>query len=230
MKLLRRSLPVAVVAAVVLVLSGCVAPSGSPQPSASSAAPTRSAPPSPTATSSRAATVRLGTAAISLLASDGSTVATIPTSSSPEQAIARLTAAIGSAPEVSQTAADQCSASYSIDDWDGALRIYHGTGYFLPAGYAFGFSSERAQTRHGTRVEGPGGIAVGESGTALLASTPKADIDTFLMHDGEAATVWLDLRGDPGPDQVGVVVSLSSISGRAPVRYISGPVLRVGEC
>ena len=206
-------------AAVLLIgLAGCVVPAQTPD---TTPRPSRSE-------VATVATVRLGTTGLTVLAKDGTKLATIPTSASPTDAVAELTKALGKAPVVTQTEANYCYASYTIDDW-GGLAISHGMSYPLPAGAAFGFSSSGASVGN-VRVEGPGGIAVGESGSSLLASTPASDVDRILDKGVESANVWVDLVPGANENQTGTRIVLPSVAGSAPIVSISGPDFRRGEC
>ena len=213
--------------ALLLALMGCTGgdvPPVTPAPSVDA-----SRPPSPPAAPSLGV-VRLGTTKLTLVASNGTTLATIPTSASPVDAVAELTKALGRAPKVTETTPNYCYASYTIEDW-GGFSLYHGASYPLPAGVAFGFSSSRPIVGNGVRVEGPGGVAVGESASALLAGTSSTDIDRALNKGVESASVWLDLQPGSMPgDQVGTRVFVETVAGSAPATAISGPDFRLGEC
>src|ERR1700712_1775234 len=208
----RPTLAMAGAAAAVLVLAMTGCTGGDVAPVTPTASADVSRPPSPPAVPSLE-TVRLGTTRLTLVASNGTTLATIPTSASPVDAVAELTKALGRPPKVTQTPPDHCYASYTLGDWGGP-SLYHGPSYPLPAGAAFGFSSSRPIVGNGVRVEGPSSVAVGGAARALLSSTPSADIDRALDKGVESASVWLDLQPGSMPgDQVGTRVFVQTIAG-----------------
>lgn len=206
---MRRSLAFSPVLLVVLALAACQPPAPVASSSASAAkpvttstatsTPTTSAPPTPTAVPKAVlASIYVDGDALTLLATDGSVLATIDYFQPQDAAVAALTDALGFSPTVDS------SGSSPAYDFEG-MRIV-GPPLDGGPGWAFRLSTTVSSVR-GIPVSTIGGATVGSDAQSLYAAYPNTSrmITTWLLIGIPSGSYGAVLRAD---DPNGSVTSM----------------------
>jgi len=178
---MTKSVILAALLSVVLATTGCAAQqTPATQPTAEP-----SVTPKPEPVAER---VLVGGLSFSIEFDDGST-ADYPYSSDADAAIAALSTAFASEPEVSESGEVQCTAPYTLSEWDGFM-VFSNTEAPAP-GQVF---SVFAQKGAPLEVETTDGSVLGTDNSAVIQSTDDALKDSFESEGSTLTTVRFDVQ------------------------------------
>lgn len=229
----RRNLLIALIAAGVLVVAGAVAlvlalspsaPSSTPTPTASAttsaAAPAESSTPTPTPTVEAGGELVLGAEGFDLTA-DGETV-TFRWADDPTEAVAALTAAIGSEPDQGLQEGDSHFPDYAVWSWPG---LDFGSMVETPEGKSRAEYNAPAWVRFsanevgGVDVIAEFDLVIGMSVDEVRACGP--DEEFASPYEDGPRFIFADDRSqdDPQPQQVSVIVDADDDDGVVRIAY-----------
>ena len=175
----------AAVVSLVLVTTGCaVQETPAAQPTATPAV-TPSETPKPEPVAER---VLVGGLSFSIEFDDGST-ADYPYSSDADAAITALSRAFASEPEVSESGEVQCTAPYTLSEWDGFM-VFSNTEAPAPGQVFRVFAQKGAPLE----VETTNGSVLGGDNSAVIESTDDALKDSFENKGATLTTVYFDVQ------------------------------------
>jgi hypothetical protein len=170
-----------------LALSGCVdaagpaATSGPAAPATASAAPTdESSPPEP-----EASTLVIAGSAVRSVDDSGATVAEVPYSAEPPEAIAFFTDLFAVDPVLSTRPGDQaCTLDVNVATWDPGFTVAYDEAV-VPEGQRFLVHAVAPEVS-GIAIETPSGVTIGDPVQVLQDAIPVGERNATLDSEGKA--------------------------------------------
>ncbi|TPW70826.1 hypothetical protein [Schumannella sp. 10F1B-5-1] len=216
----------ALCAALAVALSGCASGAAEPtsKPSATKAATKPSA--SPTEAPATTAKVVIDADSVSVLDSDGGTVADVPFVTDAVTAASQLQRALDETPVAATVTDDTCYPQLDEQSFGGLHLFSSVDGLTRPDNAGFYVTADAATTTGGVPIEIPSGQAIGATRTAVLegnVQAPRFDVDGGLEVHYDVA------GGSPTSDPSQYFGALARIeSGK--LALIDAPIYFAREC
>lgn len=202
------------IALAAFALGGCTAGEPVPEPTVTITPPVQEDP--------VAAAIVIDASGFVIEDSEGVPSQPILFASSPEEAIAAISDALGSDPEIVTEGEQTCFGEYTAARWGEGFTLTHGENLPLPADALFAVEATVAEV-DGIRIEAPGGFAVGDQSLDLAASVPDAPLEELGTTGG--VIVYYDVvTGTPdGGDEFYGAYSLD-LEGAGAITNLEAPV------
>ena len=163
----------------------------------------------------------------SILDSEGAVTDTFDYQTDPAAAVARVTEVFGTDPAISNDEGNFHEWPSVIYTWSGFSIVDYIGGGSIPFGADYEVASSAA-TVNGIGIEGPGGVAVGDSTATATAAGGTAFSE---MYDVTVSWIEIDAIADPSPDwaewvggpRIFVRLALDAPSGT--VTIVSAPMV-----
>ncbi|WP_108719266.1 DUF6777 domain-containing protein [Miniimonas sp. S16] len=167
-----------------------------------------------------AESVRIRTAGLEVVSSDGTTVQTLPFQESAAAAIEAVTGLLGASVSELTPGDGYCSADRTRVTW-GALWLTHEGTDVAASGWWVGLDSDVAG------VTGPDGVTVGQSVADVRAAHPEAPSESYGYEGVQYDLVYLDVTStDGGTEDMAVEV----VGEDGVVVGLRAPVYVMGDC